>query len=331
MALHIEAAANDAKKAKKGLARLYSSTARAFPLGIRMRLVSEFREVKGNPIMMGKHMRLRVRQASFISLIAGHTNDDIMLLDHKINGQSLRDMIMEIKSFNKETPGSLFHAVSQDWKGRYVFNFLESKTAEAAMIVDGLIPYLVHHYGKDVYPFFDNEALADKEDWTWDTTTNTVVNPCSKELDRLEAIDGDYDLSAANPVASASKEKGAGITTVGINTTAAALASTKLNMVLTGQDTDSVSTLGNPLSPARITKTTDTSLIDMGDTTSTSSVTSLSSLDTRVSTMEATINSMKEDVVAGVDAKLDAFFTKFLAAQSAPQPPGGESAGQSNE
>ena len=81
MALHIEVSAEDSKKASRGLASLYSRKSGSFPLGIRMRLVSEFREVKGNALMMGKHTRLRVRQSQFLSMTIGHPADDIMLLD----------------------------------------------------------------------------------------------------------------------------------------------------------------------------------------------------------------------------------------------------------
>ena len=115
-----------------------------------MRLISELREVKGNPTMMGKHMRLRLRQASFMALCIGHPNDDIMLLDYEVGGRTLRGMIMEIQSTNVQTPGNLFHAIGQDWKGRYTFNFLKSKATEASMITDGINPYLVEAHGDQV-------------------------------------------------------------------------------------------------------------------------------------------------------------------------------------
>ena len=51
-----------------------------------IRLVSEFREVKGYPTMMDKHIHLRVRQVSFIALHVVHPNDDIILLDCEVEG-----------------------------------------------------------------------------------------------------------------------------------------------------------------------------------------------------------------------------------------------------
>ena len=68
-------------------------------------------------------MWLRVRRASFMSLCTGHPDDDSMLLDYDVGGCTLRGMIMEIQSMNKKTPGNLYHAIGQDYKGRFTFNF----------------------------------------------------------------------------------------------------------------------------------------------------------------------------------------------------------------
>ena len=113
MATHVEVDARDSKKASRGLSRLYESQSKEFPLGIRMRLVSEYREVKGNTIMMGKHVRLRVRQAQFLALITGYPSDDIQMLDYEDGGVTLRNLMMGIQSRNPKTPGNLFHAVGK--------------------------------------------------------------------------------------------------------------------------------------------------------------------------------------------------------------------------
>lgn len=104
MALHIEVDAEENKKASRGLSRLYGSASDKFPLGIQMHLVSEFRAVKGNPIMMGKHMCLRLRQSSFCPLMVGHPSDDIMMLDYHVEGKTLRQLVIWIQSYN---PGTL--------------------------------------------------------------------------------------------------------------------------------------------------------------------------------------------------------------------------------
>ena len=163
MALHIEVDTEDSKKASRGLNRIYGRQSEAFPLGIRMRLVAEFKEVRGNSTLIGKHTRLRLRQASFISLIEGHPSDDVQLLDYEDEGTTLRQMVMSIQSRNPQTPGNLFHAVGRDWKGRFIFNFLKNKADEARMIVEGLIPFLQHEHGEVVNLFFDPEAVIEKE------------------------------------------------------------------------------------------------------------------------------------------------------------------------
>ena len=118
MAIFIKVATLDGKKASRGLAMMYGSTVSDFPLEIRMRLVSEFREVKGNSIMMGKHTRLRVRQASVLSMMIGQPSDEIMQLEYapKRGAPILITMIMGINSSNPATPGNLVHALEKYWK-----------------------------------------------------------------------------------------------------------------------------------------------------------------------------------------------------------------------
>ena len=77
MAVHIEVDSDNSKTAARGLKELYSMSSIKFPLGIRMRLVSEYREVKGNPINSRKHTHLRIRQANFVNMLHGYPNDDI--------------------------------------------------------------------------------------------------------------------------------------------------------------------------------------------------------------------------------------------------------------
>ena len=337
MALHIEVATQDGKKAARGLARLYDSKSRAFPLGIRMRLVSEFREVKGNTLMMGKHTRLRIRQSSFLSMITGHPQDEIMLLDFIPKGgeRTLRSMVMGIQSLNPSTPGNLFHAVGKDWKGRIILNSLGIKEAEAAMIADGLIPYLHHHYGDMIYAFFDPEAVVAKEDWVWDAKNNTIVNPLSKELDGLENVDDDYDFTVVGQDVEAAGVGIAVSTGVAAPQTAAELAAARLNMVVTGEDNDSVSTLGNPLSPAKLKAYQQSSVFPVSfGVTSDASVHSSCTMDTRMTAMEETMQTMAVDMEKRFDASIDKFFARLQTqkvVEEDKQPPGGGLAGGDND
>ena len=122
MVTHIKVDSPDSKKAAQKLSRIYGSHLTKFSQGIRMCIVSEFREVKGNPTMVGKHMRLIVWQMSVMELCLGNPNDDVMLLDYKYGGQTLRSMVMSIQNDNEATPSNLYHAIGQDWKGGYTFN-----------------------------------------------------------------------------------------------------------------------------------------------------------------------------------------------------------------
>ena len=329
MATHIEVSSEDRKKAARHLGRIYGSTSTKFPQGIRMRLISEFREVKGNPTMMGKHMRLRLRQASFMALCKGHPNDDIMLLDYAVGGKTLRGMIMSIQSTNDLTPGNLFHAIGQDWKGRYTFNFLKSKETEASMIADGIIPYLVEIHGDQVLQFFDPDAVKEKEEWTWDVATKSIINPLSRELDGLEAMDNDYDFSMVVDLGATSVEEiqDKEEPTKDGKMTAQELALSKMNLVLTGQDEDSVSTLGYPMSPGNLSRRARSSLMAASAGTS---VRSSATMDTRMTAVEDQISAMEVNLKKGFEDSLTSFFEKFQVAQAQPQPPGGGLAGGDN-
>lgn len=340
MATHIEVEAKVAKKASRGLKRIYGSKSTLFPLGIRMRLVSEFREVKGNSSMMGKHTRLRVRQASFISLIDGYPSDDIQMLDYEDNGTTLRKMVMTIQSRNPKTPGNLFHAIGTDWRGRIIFNFLRSKAEEATMIVDGLIPYLQYQYDNTINLFFDPEAVVEKEQWQWDNEKGIMITPLSEELDGLDAIDNDYDFTVAmqdgQDFSEVIEGNGDNGKEDGNNnkTTAEEQALARLNLIVTGKDTDSVSTLGNPMTPANLKKARMSNMISIRTSqTDTSSVTN-TSIDTRMSVIEQRISSMEQTITNSLEISLAKIMEKMSTTSStsiSTQPPGGESAGRENE
>ena len=340
MATHIEVDAKEAKKASRGLKRIYGSKSTSFPLGIRMRLVSEFREVKGNSSMMGKHTRLRVRQASFSSLIDGYPSDDIQMLDYEDNGTTLRKMVMSIQSRNPKTPGNLFHAVGTDWRGRIIFNFLRSKAEEATMIVDGLIPYLQYQYDDTINLFFDPEAVIEKEQWQWDNEKGIMITPLSEELDGLDAIDNDYDFTVVmqegpNPSEDIEGDKETGNEVSNNNKmTAEELAMARLNLIVTGKDTDSVSTLGNPMTPANLKKARMSNMISIRtNQTDTSSVTD-TSLDSRMSVIEQRISSMEQSITNSLEISMAKIMEKMSTTSPSSfltQPPGGELAGSENE
>ena len=342
MALHIEVDSKEAKKAWRGLNRLYGRQSTSFPLDIRMRLVVEFKEVRGNATMIAKHTRLRARQASFTSAIEGTISEDIQMLDYEKEGMTLRDMIMSIQSRNSQTPGKLFHAVGRDWKGRFVFNYLKNKAEEARMIINGLIPYLKHKYGEEVNVFFDPEAVIEKENWQWDEEKGILINPLSKELDGIEEMDDDYDFTGEeqesgkveyNNKVSDDKEVHQSNSQIQ-KPSAEDVAITKLNLIVTGADTDSVSTLGNPATPSIIQKATTTNMMQaitgqssISSVTETSMDSKISAIEQRISLMEKSITYSLEKAIAEITKKNN----PNTITSKMTQLPGGESAGSQNE
>ena len=342
-ALHIEVDARDEKKASRELNKIYGSQSKIFPLGIRMRLVPEFKEVRGNSWMTEKHTRLRTRQASFSSLIEGYYSDDIQMLDYEDEGLTLREMLMTIQSKNPETPGNLFHAIGRDWKGRVIFNFLKNKADEAKMIIDGIIPYLQHEYGEQVNLFFDPEAVIEKEKWEWNEKKGILITPLSKELEGLEALDDDYNFSTQmlgkeqqeNREETMNDNNKLKTDTRKRNKSAAEeLALARLNLVVTGEDNDSVSTLGNPMTPASVQKAKISNMIPLRTARSNASSITESSINSRMTAIEQRIESMEESITQSLEKTMEKIIDRMSANNSSlllNQPPGGELAGRSHE
>ena len=173
------------------------------------------------------------------------------------------------------------------------------------MIADGIIPFLVHLHGDMVLQFFDPEAVREKSEWQWDPKKRTIINPLSRELDELEGADDDYDFSVAfneetknSPTIVGVQAEGGALTG---KMTAQEMALSKMNLVLTGQDTDSVSTLGNPLSPRWLQKKGASLIanpspaggIAQFPTPSVASAMSGRTLESRVSQMEERLSQME--------------------------------------
>ena len=329
MAIHIEADSDDSKKATRGLKELYSMSSTTFPLGIRMRLVSEYRDVKGNTTNSKKHTRLRIRQANFAHMLHGCPNDDICQLDWKADNlkhKSLRELIMEIQSNNKDTPGTLYHGVGMDWKGRIVFSYLSNKSNEGSMIAEGIMPYLRHFHGNNVDQFFDPEAVISKNEWYWDEKEKCIINPLSKELDALEDGDKDY-LFAEHTIPNDSTPE---LTDSPI--TPQELALSRMNLLINNKDEDSVSTLGG--SPKLLAKTKDKHTHPMIKTTpgltSTASVTSAITLETRLSEMETNLNEFKGSIKSTFQETIKELFAQIPNLKQPKQSPGGGIAGRKN-
>ena len=210
------------------------------------------------------------------------------------------------------------------------------------MIADGIIPFLVHLHGNTVLQFFDPEAVREKLEWQWDPKKRTIINPLSRELDELEGADYDYDFSVAfneeaknSPTIVGVQDEGGTLTG---KMTAQKMALSKMNLVLTGQDTDSVSTLGNTLSPRRLQKKGASLIANPSlaggiaqiPTPSVVSAMSSRTMESQVSQMEEQLSQMGTNINTNMKATLESLFQKFGAGVQTTQPPGGASAGGSN-
>ena len=116
------------------------------------------------------------------------------------------------------------------------------------MLTDVIILFLRHHYGDSVLPFFDPEAVKDKEDWTWDPYIMVIVNLFSKELEALYDAD-DYSFEEVPNNSKTTEEDKQTKTSKGATQkmTPQKLALTRMSLVLNDKDADSFSILGNPM------------------------------------------------------------------------------------
>jgi len=106
-----------------------------------------------NTTTRGKVERLRLRQAAFTMKIEGETSREVSILDYfdPALGQSLRSLIMTIKS-TAHPAIPLFHSVDPRWdRNGWVFSFLPQLTAEANACVAGLLPYLRYLVGPKLH------------------------------------------------------------------------------------------------------------------------------------------------------------------------------------
>ena len=329
-AVHLETARKDERKAKIGLKKLYGSASKSFPLGIRMRLVAEYKDVKGNINSIKKIANLRAKQTHFLAALENDSSDEILNLDiqHSTLKTSLREMIMEIQTWG-ETPSNLFHAVNQAWRGdKMIFSFIPSHANEAKMIVDGLIPYLKSKHGDEVLDFFSPDACLAKDDWSWDEEKKMIMNPMGKDLENIDAADNDYNFVIE--MEGDEKEETTNKLLGFMPQAAVELTQNHLERVVTGLDDDSISTIGNGTvasrrwTPRTIMATPRDSPTGRSASSGLSvSEQSYSTMNSRVSQIEEKLTSLEVNITNAMNKSLEALLEK-LAAQNN-KPAGGKS------
>ena len=329
-AVHLETARKDERTAKIGLKKLYGSASKSFPLGIRMRLVAEYKDVKGNINSIKKIANLRAKQTHFLAALENDSSDEILNLDiqHSTLKTSLREMIMEIQTWG-ETPSNLFHAVNQAWRGdKMIFSFIPSHANEAKMIVDGLIPYLKSKHGDEVLDFFSPDACLAKDDWSWDEEKKMIMNPMGKDLENIDAADNDYNFVIE--MEGDEKEETTNKLLGFMPQAAVELTQNHLERVVTGLDDDSISTIGNGTvasrrwTPRTIMATPRDSPTGRSASSGLSvSEQSYSTMNSRVSQIEEKLTSLEVNITNAMNKSLEALLEK-LAPQNN-KPAGGKS------
>ena len=312
-AIHLECDKKVESKVKMKLATFYSSSSKNFPMGIRMRLIPEFREIKGNQLIVQKVANLRAKQAHFLQAITSITSDDIINLDVTTSSspKTLRQRIMEIKSWSG-TESTLFHAVNESWDGnKTVFTFTPPHAENASLIVQALIPYMINHHGEGIKDFFDPNMLLEKDDWTWDEERKTLDNPQTRTIEGIAGADTDYDflehIKQNAPTMNSLKP-------IPNPTDATNLTATHLDRILAGVEVDSVSTLGTPhtpkhkYTPQSIATTTGSSGSSLSPSLSGQSI---SSIDSRVSLIETKINSLEETISNSIQNSMELLLSKL--------------------
>ena len=169
-----------------------------------------------------------------------------------------------------------------------------------------------------------------------------MITPLSEELDGLEAIDDDYDFTVAPEEGSQEFDTNnnmnnndhvvENMVTQTSNAKQAALA--RLNLVVTGVDTDSVSTLGNPTTPANLQRARVYNMLAIRSAQSGTSSMTDTSMDSRMPAIEQRINSMEESITNSLKASMARLLERINPPSPMSirtQPPGGESAGRQNE
>lgn len=323
--VHLECTRSDERSARTRLKQLYLTDSTEYPLGIRMRLIPEYKDIEGNINNIKKVANLKAKKAHFLKALSYETSDIIMDLDitHSTLKLTLRGMVMSIKSWD-EKPSTLFHGVNQSWKGSKIkFSYLPTHAYAAKMRIDGLIQYLRHKYGDDAIDFFVPGAVHSKSDWTWDDVNKVIINPMSKDLEMLDEADADYNFV---PVVDNSSLVG-----TPVHHNAAALTSSHLERVVTGEDNDSMSTLGNNTYMSKVGFPRTIGTILRGSPMSGGyniSDQSFATMGTLVSQIEQNIKDMETNLAATINKSMEDMFIKFTRNMTKPT---GADTGGSND
>ena len=211
-ALHFEVDVAHRVQATRGLRKLYGSMAKVFPLSVKLRFVPVSSSIM-NLKTREKAESFRLRQLQFCTHMVAMRSWEILSLDTPDSSglPTIRERINTLPSFTMEDV-DLFHSIDNSFQqGAVVFTFHPDREEEARAMVIGLIPYLKWQvttglgtltrtqtdtlHSKYVYRYFSQEAIDRSYGAVWNTETNCVDSPHDREVDALDEVDPEFDLS----------------------------------------------------------------------------------------------------------------------------------------
>ena len=302
-ALHVEVASENRLIAQKALLATYGRrNTGAYPNGIRLRFALPLHTAH-NLTTKAKLERLRARQQVWLHTYDKGFSWEITQLDHPVgkNLPSLRQVLLSIMS--KTNPAfPLFHSIDRsNYKEAGVcFQFIPELANEARMTISNLVPMMKHAYGENVLKLFTTAAIERTEGCSWDPEKEMVIGVYDEEISYLDESDPMKDIlnekqpSTSNSTKTTNTETETDIS--GNNTSMF----TQPNH-FGGLDDDSVSTFGNsthqrwspqPRPPIPITQRPTPQKMQHDE----NSTSSISTLTTRLTTMEVQYQQITGDV-----------------------------------
>jgi len=202
-AVHVEIDSKFEETTKETIMLMYNSKrTQGWPLGIKMRLCPE-RKTISNPKNLTKTDLLRQKQATFLGNVRRIQTTDISVLDYPdpvLNGYSIRDLVMEIRS-TTEPFHKLFISVDRHWRGEgVVFQATMKHSSEAeSMVTGGMLPYFmagINSAGHEALKkCFTVGAVKKASKAVWDEEQRCVISQEDNLLNMLFDcdIDDEYD------------------------------------------------------------------------------------------------------------------------------------------
>jgi len=197
-ALHLEINVLEPYASRRRVETIFSSTAEAFPLDIKLRLVRDARLLT-NPTVKAKATSLRALQNRFVLQMESCMTWEIATLDlpEKTLQANLRQLVLAIP--DPDHPHQkLFHSVSKTFtEDGHIFRFHPSKSQHARGVVTGLLVFLKGMWGqhldtKKFNKFFNDGAIDRAIDSWWDPTTKSVLTKADAEMETILHQDEDY-------------------------------------------------------------------------------------------------------------------------------------------